>query len=65
MTPADQRRALIGDMAIEDARRQAREAIAEAPPTPELLEQLALTLAPAAERLLAKEAAERRASDAA
>jgi hypothetical protein len=59
VTPAEKRRALIGDAAIADARRQANRAITEHPPTPELLEQLALTLAPAMERLLAEEEADR------
>lgn len=45
MTPAE-RRALIGDAAVEDARRQGREAIAQFPPTPDLLARLRLIFAP-------------------
>lgn len=45
MTPAE-RRALIGDAAVEDARRQGREAIANFPPTPDLLARLRLIFAP-------------------
>lgn len=58
MTPAERRR-ILGDDAAEGARSQARKAIAQYPPTPELLARLRLILAPAAA------AVARRARDAA
>lgn len=62
---AEQRRTLIGDAAIADAQGQADRAIAGHPPTPELLADLALTLAPAAERVAQRETEHLAAPDAA
>jgi hypothetical protein len=58
MTP-EERRAILGDAAIEDARAQARRAIAAAPPTPELLARLRLIFAnPGGRPITAAEAAD-------